>query len=47
MTIQTLAVPSPAVSVTLEPTGFAFVANIDDLSQGNVCSCAAGDDNPF
>jgi hypothetical protein len=24
-----------------------FVPDVDALSEGNVCSCSAGDDNPF
>jgi hypothetical protein len=35
------------VSVNVESPGVTIVANVDDLSAGNVCSCAAGDDNPF
>ncbi|MFI0407816.1 hypothetical protein [Actinomadura sp. 3N508] len=42
---MTLAVP--AVPVVVEPPGITLVANVDDLSEGNLCSCAAGDDNPF
>lgn len=39
--------PGPAVSVTIEPPGVTLIANVDELSEGNLCSCAAGDDNPF
>lgn len=41
----TLAVP--AVPVVIEAPGITLIANVDDLSEGNLCSCAAGDDNPF
>jgi hypothetical protein len=41
----TLAVP--AVPVAIEASGITLIANVDDLSEGNLCSCAAGDDNPF
>lgn len=32
--------PAPVDEIT-------FVADVDALSEGNVCSCSAGDDNPF
>ncbi|MBT2211542.1 hypothetical protein [Actinomadura sp. NEAU-AAG7] len=37
----------PAVPVAVEVPGVSLIANVDALSVGNVCSCAAGDDNPF
>lgn len=37
----------PAVPVAIEAPGITLIANVDDLSEGNKCSCAAGDDNPF
>jgi hypothetical protein len=35
------------IPVVIETPGVVIVANVDDLSAGNVCSCSAGDDNPF
>jgi hypothetical protein len=43
----------PVVDILLEPkpatptADITFVADVDALSEGNLCSCAAGDDNPF
>ena len=31
----------------VEPDEIEFVADLDVLSESNVCSCSAGDDNPF
>jgi hypothetical protein len=41
-----------AVSVELttrpvEPEEIEFVDDLDTLSESDVCSCSAGDDNPF
>ncbi|WP_158578534.1 hypothetical protein [Spongiactinospora rosea] len=52
MTTAPLALPArpeaaATVPVAIEPPGITLIANIDDLSEGNLCSCAAGDDNPF
>ncbi|GAA4235887.1 hypothetical protein GCM10022254_44180 [Actinomadura meridiana] len=44
---STVALTPPAVPVAIEPPGLTLIANVDDLSEGNLCSCAAGDDNPF
>ncbi|MGH3479088.1 MAG: hypothetical protein ACRDSG_07700 [Pseudonocardiaceae bacterium] len=32
---------------TVEPVEIEFVADLDVLSESDVCSCSAGDDNPF
>ncbi|RKS70937.1 hypothetical protein BZB76_5417 [Actinomadura pelletieri DSM 43383] len=42
-----VALAVPAVRVAIEAPGITLIANVDDLSEGNLCSCAAGDDNPF
>ncbi|WP_199485106.1 hypothetical protein [Actinomadura craniellae] len=47
MTTQKLPSPVSVVPVTIEPLDVTIVADVDELSAGNVCSCAAGDDNPF
>lgn len=54
MTTATSAVPAvpkavepSAVPVAIEAPGITLIANVDDRSEGNKCSCAAGDDNPF
>jgi hypothetical protein len=31
----------------VEPEEIEFVDDLDVLSEGNLCSCSAGDDNPF
>jgi hypothetical protein len=31
----------------VEPDDIEFVAALDVLSESDVCSCSAGDDNPF
>lgn len=33
--------------MSLEPDEIEFVADLDVLSESDVCSCSAGDDNPF
>jgi hypothetical protein len=43
MTVDILLEPNPA----MPPGDITFVADVDALSEGNLCSCAAGDDNPF
>jgi hypothetical protein len=43
MTVDLLIEPKPPAP----EDEIAFVADVDALSGGNVCSCAAGDDNPF
>jgi hypothetical protein len=35
------------VPVAIEMPGVSLIDNVDALSEGNLCSCAAGDDNPF
>ncbi|WP_395107585.1 hypothetical protein [Actinomadura sp. SCN-SB] len=47
MNDQQLPDTETGVAVNVESPGVTIVANVDDLSAGNVCSCAAGDDNPF
>lgn len=32
---------------SVEPAEVEFVADLDVLSESDVCSCSAGDDNPF
>ncbi|MGH3868545.1 MAG: hypothetical protein ACRDQ4_20975 [Pseudonocardiaceae bacterium] len=32
---------------SVEPDEIEFVADLDVLSESDVCSCSAGDDNPF
>ena len=32
---------------SVEPEEVEFVADLDVLSESDVCSCSAGDDNPF
>jgi hypothetical protein len=43
MTVDLMIQPKPPVL----DEEIAFVADVDVLSQGNECSCSAGDDNPF
>jgi hypothetical protein len=43
MIVDILLEPKPPVPAA----EVEFVADVDTLSEGNVCSCAAGDDNPF
>lgn len=31
----------------VEPDEIEFVTDLDVLSESDVCSCSAGDDNPF
>jgi hypothetical protein len=42
MTMDVESGPRPA-----EPDEIEFVADLDVLSESDVCSCSAGDDNPF
>lgn len=42
MTIDVEIRPRPVESDEIE-----FVADLDVLSESDVCSCSAGDDNPF
>jgi hypothetical protein len=42
MTLDVAIVPRP-----VEPDEIEFVADLDVLSESDVCSCSAGDDNPF
>ena len=32
---------------SVEPDDIEFIADLDVLSKSDVCSCSAGDDNPF
>jgi hypothetical protein len=43
MTVDILLEPKPP----MPEDDITFVADVDALSEGNLCSCAAGDDNPF
>ncbi|MGH3933972.1 MAG: hypothetical protein ACRDS1_03135 [Pseudonocardiaceae bacterium] len=31
----------------VEPDEIEFITDVDILSESDVCSCSAGDDNPF
>jgi hypothetical protein len=42
MTVDVEIGPMP-----VEPDEIEFVADLDVLSESDVCSCSAGDDNPF
>ncbi|HUY45826.1 MAG TPA: hypothetical protein VMV92_08890 [Streptosporangiaceae bacterium] len=42
MIVDLVLNPAPAESQEVE-----FVEDLDDLSEGDKCSCKAGDDNPF
>lgn len=43
MTVDLLLQPKPPV----QEGDIAFITDVDALSEGNLCSCSAGDDNPF
>ncbi len=47
MTTETPTVSPSDVTLAIEPPTVTVIADIDVLSEGNLCSCAAGDDNPF
>ncbi|MGH3932883.1 MAG: hypothetical protein ACRDTF_23245 [Pseudonocardiaceae bacterium] len=34
-------------AIPVESDEIEFVADVDVLSESDVCSCSAGDDNPF
>lgn len=42
MSVDLIIAPSPASVEEIE-----FIADVDVLSESDVCSCSAGDDNPF
>ncbi|GAA2442531.1 hypothetical protein GCM10010191_68570 [Actinomadura vinacea] len=37
----------PRRAETAQPDEIELVTDLDTLSESDVCSCAAGDDNPF
>ncbi|MCD0453241.1 hypothetical protein LO762_29270 [Actinocorallia sp. API 0066] len=47
LALPTVPEAAPTVAVTIEAPGVTLIENVDALSDGNRCSCAAGDDNPF
>jgi hypothetical protein len=43
MTVDVLIGPKPAD----EPTEIVFIGDVDSLVELSMCSCAAGDDQPY
>jgi hypothetical protein len=45
MTVDVQITPRPITSAELDE--IEFVDDVDVLSESDMCSCSAGDDNPF